>query len=291
MSANNTLKIAMSGTTGFVGNNLSLALSAKGWEIIALGRQDFDLPSEQLAKKMEGAQVVINLAGAPIIKRWTKEYKQTLYDSRIIVTRKLVKACENMSTRPRLFISTSAIGYYAEEGTHTEEKHTPAQNFLGNLTREWEKEAAKAQELDIRTVIFRFGVVLGKDGGALKEMLLPFKLGIGGKIGDGRQPFSWIHMEDLIQAYFSAIDFPSYSGIYNLTSPNPTTNLGLTKALGKALFRPTFFRVPTCVLKFQYGEGARLLTGGQKVLPERLLESKFEFRFPTIDQALRDCVS
>lgn len=291
MNANNTQKIAMSGSTGFVGSHLSKELNDRGWEIIALGRKDYNLPPEQLAEKMEGAEVVINLAGAPIIKRWTKEYKQTLYESRITVTRKLVEACGKMSNMPRLFISTSAIGYYSETGTHTEDKHIPANNFLGNLTKEWEKEAAKAQELDIRTVIFRFGVVLGKDGGALKEMLLPFKLGIGGKIGDGRQPFSWIHITDLIRAYFAAIDFPSYSGVYNLTSPNPTTNLGLTKALGKALFRPTFFYVPTCILKFQYGEGARLLTGGQKVLPERLLAGNFEFNFSSIEEAVKDCVS
>ena len=291
MNVNNSQKIAMSGATGFVGSHLSRALCDRGWEIIGLGRKDFNMPNEKLAAKMEGAEIIINLAGAPILKRWTDEYKKTLFDSRIKVTRKLVNACEKMNNKPRLLISASAIGYYAEEGIHTEEKHIPATSFLGNLTKKWEAEAFKAQELDIRTVIFRFGVVLGKDGGALKEMLLPFKLGLGGKIGDGKQPFSWIHIQDLVRAHFAAIDYPSYSGVYNLTSPNPTTNLGITKALGKALMRPTFFPVPKCVLKFQYGDGAKVLTGGQKVLPERLIQSKFEFMFQTIEEAIEDCIS
>lgn len=240
---------------------------------------------------MEGSDIVINLAGAPIIKRWTDKHKKALYDSRINVTRKLVQAYAKMSVKPRLFISTSAIGYYAENGTHTERKYKHADNFLGNLAKQWEEEAVKAKELNIRTIIFRFGVVLGKDGGALKQMLLPFKLALGGTIGNGRQPFSWIHIKDLLRAHLAVIDSSSYSGVYNLTSPNHATNGGLTKALGKALCRPTFLHIPHFVLKLQFGEGASVLIGGQKVLPERLLESNFKFQFPTIEEAVKDCVS
>ena len=149
----------------------------------------------------------------------------------------------------------------------------------------------KAEELGIRTVIFRLGVVLGKQGGALKQMLLPFKLGLGGPVGDGKQHFSWIHIEDLMQAYLEAISSPSFQGAYNLTSPNPTTNMGLTRALGKALGRPTFFRVPGLALKLHFGEGATVLTGGQHVIPERLMEAGFSFRYPTIEEAVQDCIS
>ena len=149
----------------------------------------------------------------------------------------------------------------------------------------------QAESLGVRTVIFRFGVILGKNGGALQQMLLPFKLGLGGRIGNGSQPFSWIHMEDLMQAYISAINTPSFQGAYNLTSPQPATNRGLTKALGKALCRPTFFRVPHLILQLQFGEGATVLTGGQRVFPERLLESKFKFKYTSIEEAIKDCVS
>jgi len=291
MTVNNKQAIAISGATGFVGSHLSEALRDKGWEIIELGRKDFTLSAEELAEKIAGAEVIINLAGAPIIKRWTEEYKNIMRESRVTVTRKLVDACKCMDVKPTLFISTSAIGIYADNGIHTEKEFIPADNFLGKLARDWEEEAVKAATLNIRTVIFRFGVVLGKDGGALKQMLVPFKLGLGGKIGSGSQPFSWIHITDLIRAFFAAIDSPAYSGIYNLTAPHPTTNLGLTKALGKILFRPTFFHIPKCVLKLQLGEGAKVLTGGQKVLPERLLESKFAFQFPTIEEAIKDCLS
>lgn len=286
-----THTIAMSGSTGFVGSLLVKILQEQGWQIIPLGRKDFASGVEALAKKMEGSDIVINLAGAPIIKRWTNEYKQELHDSRVHVTGRLVQACAKMNSKPELFISTSAIGYYNEKGTHTEQKYVHADNFLGNLAQKWEKEALKAKDLDIRTVIFRFGVVLGKDGGALKQMLIPFKLGLGGKIGNGTQSFSWVHIKDLMRAYVTVIDSSSYSGIYNLTSPNPSTNGGLTMALGKALCRPTFFHIPHCILKLQFGEGASVLTGGQRVLPERLLHNNFKFQFPTIDEAVKDCVS
>lgn len=283
--------IAMSGSTGFVGKRLYEVLRENGWDIIPLGREDFASPATDLARKLEGADVIINLAGAPIIKHWTAGYKKVLYDSRITVTRKLVEACGEMAVKPGVFISTSAIGFYADDGQHTEKKFVQADTFLGNLTQKWEEEAMKAESLGPRTIIFRFGVVLGKNGGALQQMLLPFKLGLGGHVGKGSQSFSWIHIEDLIQAYITAINTPSFHGVYNLTTPHPTTNRGLTKALGKALCRPTFFRVPHLILRLQFGEGATVLTGGQHVLPEHLLESNFTFQFPTIEEAVKDCVS
>ncbi len=292
MKKTNSHKVAISGATGFVGSNLISAFHKHGWETVPLGRAQFILSTEELAKHINGVDVVINLSGAPVTGRWTEEYKKIMYESRVQVTRKLVAACSEVNTKPELLISTSAIGYYAAGDTvHTEEQHVKADDFLGNLARDWEGEALKARKADIRTVIFRFGVVLGRDGGALKQMLLPFKMGMGGTIGDGSQAFSWIHMHDLIRAYETVIDDSSYNGIYNLTSPNPTTNRGLTESLGNALGRPTMLRVPKFLLRMQMGEGAHVLMEGQTVLPKRLLDSGFPFSFSTIEEAVKDCIT
>ena len=281
--------VAMSGATGFVGSNLARVFREIGWQVIPLERNDFK--SGMLAEKMKNADVVVNLAGAPVTSRWTEEYKKTMYESRVTITKNIVAACSQINPGPNVFISTSAIGYYASGGPHTENRHVKADTFLGHLAQDWEKEALRAKELGIRTVIFRFGVILGKDGGALEKMLTPFKLGMGGTIGDGSQPFSWVHIKDLIRAYQTAVDDVSYEGIYNLTSPHPTTNKGLTKALGNALGKPTMMKVPAFVLRLQLGEGAQILTEGQHVLPERLLARGFSFLFNEIEDAVNDCVA
>jgi uncharacterized protein (TIGR01777 family) len=291
MDAKTTYRIAMSGETGFIGSHLGEAFRAQGWEIVPLGRQDFKMEPEDLAKRMQGVDIVVNLAGAPVIKRWTEEHKKDMYESRITVTRKLVKAVSVMDSRPKLFISTSAVGYYDTKGIHTEEQHVKADDFLGRLAQDWEGEALKARKIGMRTVIFRFGIVLGRDGGALKQMLIPFKLGLGGTIGDGSQPFSWVHIKDLINTYLTVIENNKYEGIYNLTAPNPTTNRGFTKALSKALCRPALLCIPKFLLRLQLGEGAYVLTKGQTVIPKRLIDSGFTFLFPEIDEAVKDCVS
>jgi uncharacterized protein len=282
--------IAMSGASGFVGSHLCRKFQENGWEIIALGRKEFDLPTAELANRLQGVDVIVNLAGAPVISRWTEAYKKILYESRITLTRKLVSACLLMEKTPRVFLSTSAIGCYASTGTHTEENHVLADNFLGRLALDWEQEAFRAKEFNCRTAVFRFGVVLGRDGGALAKMLPPFKLGLGGTIGNGRQPFSWIHIKDLVRVFEAAIKDSTYEGVYNMTAPHPTDNLGLTRALGSALSRPTLFPVPEFVLRGLYGEGAKVLTSGQTVIPKRLLDRGFRFDFPTIDDAVADCL-
>ena len=282
--------IALSGASGFVGSNLSRQLEGKGYKMIPLGRKEFSLSTGELADILKPANSIINLAGAPVINRWTDEYKKIMHDSRVSLTRKLVESCALLDKKPRVFLSASAVGCYASAGIHTEENHVLVDDFLGKLTQEWEHEAFKANALGIRTAVFRFGVVLGKGGGALAKMLTPFKLGLGGVIGSGQQAFSWIHIKDLIRVFEKAITDPGYEGIYNLTAPNPTTNQGLTKALGKALARPTVVSVPEFVLRMQFGEGAQVLTSGQHVIPERLLASGFDFEFPYIEEALADCV-
>jgi uncharacterized protein (TIGR01777 family) len=282
--------IALSGASGFVGSNLSRELEGKGYKIIPLGRKEFSLSNQELADILKPVDSIINLAGAPVINRWTEEYKKTMYDSRVSLTRKLVDSCALLDKKPGVVLSASAVGCYSSAGIHTEEDHVLADDFLGKLTKEWEHEAFRANDLGIRTAVFRFGVVLGKGGGALAKMLTPFKLGLGGVIGSGQQAFSWIHIRDLIRIFGNALSDPGYEGIYNLTAPNPTTNKGLTKALGKALSRPTFLSVPEFVLRMQFGEGAQVLTSGQHVIPERLLASGFDFEFPDIEESLADCV-
>jgi uncharacterized protein (TIGR01777 family) len=286
-----TYKIAMSGASGFVGSNLRKAFSEEGWDTVSLGRNDFSTCPEGLAKQMQNADVVVNLAGAPVIGRWTKEYKKTIYDSRIGITKMLVEACLVMNPKPKLLISTSAVGYYGSEGINTENKYMKADDFIGHLAQDWEEEALRAGAIGIRTVIFRFGVVLGRDGGALKQMITPFKFGLGGTIGDGSQGFSWIHIKDLSRAYIYAIENSACEGIYNLTAPDPSTNRGLTVALSKALKKNSFISIPLSVLRLRYGEGADALINGQSVIPKRLLESGFDFLFTEIDEAVRDCIS
>ncbi|HAM53306.1 MAG TPA: TIGR01777 family protein [Nitrospiraceae bacterium] len=280
----------MSGATGFIGSHLTRAFENKGWKVIPLRRDDFSLEDEIWLRKFEHVDVVINLAGTTIATRWTEEYKKQIVSSRIDTTKRIVLALKEIPQKPRLFISASAVGIYRAEGVHTEEDTNYATDFLGKLAFQWEQEALKAKEAGIRMMIFRLGVVLGPDGGPLQKMLVPFRTGLGGVVGDGKQPFSWVHIEDLIRAYLTAIENEQYEGIYNLTAPNPTTNAGLSKALGKALHRPTFMRIPGFAVKLKLGDAAILLTSGQHALPKRLTESGFVFQFPEIETAIIDLV-
>jgi len=283
------MNIAMSGATGFVGRHLTKAFEEKGWKVIPLGRGDFR-EEEILLSKIRDADVVVNLAGAPIAERWTEEYKKILYSSRVETTKKIVEAMGKGKKRPGVFISASAVGIYDSGGVYTEKNARYADDFLAKLSLDWEQAALGAKDAGIRTVIFRFGLVLGPDGGVIQKMLLPFKMGLGGTLGDGKQAFSWVHIEDLVGAYLTVIDHSDFEGIYNLTAPNPTTNKGLTRALADALHKPAVMRVPFFVLKLQLGEGAKAVLEGQSVLPERLLEKGFTFRFSEIDKAIQDLV-
>ena len=283
--------VAISGSSGFVGSYLSQFLSQNGLTVIKLQRRDFHKTPTQLATKLSGIDAVINLAGAPIIKRWSNEYKNILYHSRIDTTKKLVNACYIAEHKPSLFLSSSAIGYYDSISMHTENKHTKANDFLGLLTDNWEQEALRAQSLNIRTVIFRFGVVFGKNGGALKQMLLPFKLGLGGMIGTGKQAVSWIHIHDLARACLTVINDKTYRDAYNLTAPTPTTNQELSQTLGRVLNRPVLLTIPPWAIKLFYGEGADILTKGQRVIPERLSQAGFKFNFTNLKDTLTDCLN
>lgn len=281
------MQIVICGANGFIGRKLSVAIKRRKWEVIPLSRADFVKGTRHLARKISGADVLINLAGAPVVGRWSESYKQELRNSRIITTQRLVDALMVSEKIPELFISTSAIGIYAANGRHTELIFDLAGDFMGKLCQDWEAEAEVAVPLT-RTIIFRLGIILAGDGGALPKMMMPFKLGLGGKIGSGRQGFSWIHIQDLIAAYFFVIENSQLSGTFNITSPEPVDNRSFTRLISRILHRPALFPVPVFVLKLIFGEGSTAISGGQTVLPERLMNIGFQFSFPTIDGALKD---
>lgn len=276
--------IAITGSSGFVGQNLIKFFKNKNYEVISIKR-DYLKDENKLLDIISKSDIIINLAGANIINRWTASYKKLLYSSRIDTTKALVKAINNSHTKPKLLISTSAVGIYDNKNTYDETANTH-NDFLANLCKDWENEAKKSA---ISVSIFRFGIVLGKNGGALDKMLLPFKLGVGGVIGSGNQAFSFIHIDDLINAYDYVIE-NQLDGTFNLTAPTPTTNKGLTKALGKYLHRPTIFPVPEFMLKIIFSEGAKVLTDGQSAIPKNLMDNGFKFKFENIEQAIEDLV-
>jgi len=269
------MKIAMTGAHGFIGSNLGRRFP----EHVAIDRNDtVDLISE----KIKGIDCVINLAGAPIIKRWNNAYKEVLWASRIGTTRKIVSALEK--TPVRFFISMSAVGIYQDGISCDEDCVEFSRDFLGILAQAWEKEARKAP---CPTAIFRLGIVLGKESGALQKMLWPFRLGLGGPIGDGSMMMSWIHKDDLIDA-ISFVMERGLTGVFNAVSPSPVTNKEFTKALSSVLKRPAFVSVPIILLKVMYGDAACILVASKIAHPKRLLEAGFMFNHPTIEGALMD---
>ena len=280
--------LAITGSSGFVGTSIKKRFESKGFTVIGIKRETLK-DIKELTKIIEKADVVINLAGANIINRWTESYKKLLYSSRIDTTKALIKAFKKADNKPELLISTSAVGIYDNVACYDEDDFNYSKDFLGDLAKDWEAEALKANELGIRTGIFRFGIVLG-DGGALQKMLTPFKFGVGGIIGDGKQDFSFIHISDLLDAYEFVIENRTCEGTYNLTAPTPTTNYGLTKALGKTLNRPTILPVPEFALNLIFSEGAKVLTDGQCAKPKRLVDSGFKFKYTNIEETIEDLV-
>ncbi|MCG3651068.1 TIGR01777 family oxidoreductase [Aliarcobacter butzleri] len=280
--------IAISGANGFVGTSLTNFFSSFEYKIVPLSRDILNNKSK-LEEVLNSTDIVINLAGANIINRWSETYKKLLYSSRIDTTSKIVNAISSISNKPKLLISTSAVGIYDNKSIY-DENGSFSNDFLSNLCQDWEKEALKAKSEATKVAIFRFGIILGKDGGALQKMITPFKFGLGGTIGSGKQAFSFIHINDLLNAYKFVIE-NDYDGVFNLTAPTPTTNKGLTLALGKTLKRPTILPVPEFVLKLIFSEGARVLTDGQSAIPKRLLDLGFEFKFKTIEETIENLCS
>jgi len=283
-------RIAISGATGFIGSSLSDFLQNNGYKTIQLTRNDFLKEPEVLAKKLKGCAVIINLAGAPIgAKKWTPSYKQEILASRVNTTHKLVEAIHLLYVKPELLISTSAVGVYDSFEVHDEFSTSYADDFLGSVCQKWEAEAFKAQTLDnVRLCIVRLGVVLGREGGALPRILKPFKYGMGAKLGDGHQIFPFIHIKDVLSAFWYLIQREQSSGIYNFVTPQMISNLELTNALKQRFLGSLVSSVPETILRIFYGEGADLLLKGQKVKPARLQNDGFHFAYPSFSEVLDD---
>ena len=294
--------ILITGGTGFIGRNLVPVLKEQNYDITVLTRS----PEKYRAyptfngvsltsslSEVAPVDVVVNLAGANLsAKRWTDSYKQEIVESRLNLTENLIEWIKGQSKKPHTLISGSAIGYYGARGNEElDESSTSgsASQFQVRLCSQWEDAAYKAESLGLRVCCIRTGVGLGNEG-ALQQMLTPFKFGLGGKLGNGNQYFSWIHIKDHIRALMHLINNHELSGSFNLTAPHPVTNERLTKALGKQLSRPTFATMPAFALNVIVGEMAKMLLTGQRVFPKKLEEKGFTFEYPTIDEALEDLI-
>jgi uncharacterized protein (TIGR01777 family) len=235
---------------------------------------------------------VIHLAGEPVAQRWNTTVKRAIHDSRETGTRNLVAGLRDAGDgRPRALISSSAVGYYGKHGDErVPESTAPGDDFLARVCVAWEREGDAAGELGVRVVHVRTGVVLDRTGGALKTMLTPFKLGVGGPVAGGEQYMPWIHVDDLVALYLRALDDESWTGAYNGSAPEPVTNKVFSKALGRALHRPAVAPVPAVALRLLYGDMAEVVTEGQRAVPERALAAGFSFGHPDLDEALADAL-
>ncbi len=274
------MRIAVFGASGFIGGHLTAALRARGDDVHAGSLRD----PAAAAHLADGCDVVVNLSGEPIGQRWNAAVKRAIGESRVELPRRFIEALAAAKHLPRAYISASAVGYYgsSERRTFTESS-PPGSDFLADVCVRWEREADLAGALGMRVAKIRTALALG-NGGALAKIVPPFRLGLGGIIGSGRQWFPWIHIDDLVGIYLLAID--GADGVLNAVAPNPVTNAQFTHALGRALHRPTIVTTPTFALRTMLGEGADVVLTGQRVLPERTLALGYRFVYETIDDAL-----
>ena len=299
------MKIAITGATGLIGRPLGLSLIEDGHELVVLTRNsrkaEKSYPNSELiswdaiaeappARMLSGCEAFIHLAGENVAGgRWTKQRREAIRDSRAIGTRNLVECILHCRPLPRVLLSGSAIGFYGDrQDEELDESSAAGEGFFAQLGTRWEKEARPAVEAGLRVVFLRSGIVLSTQGGALAKMLGPFRKGLGGRLGSGRQWMSWIHLEDEVQAIRMALENPEVAGPLNLTAPNPVTNKQFTRSLAAALRRPAFFPVPAFALKLLVGKemAQQLLLQGQRVLPKKLEQYGFQFRFSQLDEAL-----
>ncbi len=296
------MNILITGATGFIGSYLRNMLLREGHFLTIVSRspekyeeetaknQQFVSWDDDLAAQMDKNDAVVNLAGSSIFgKRWTKEVKQKIYSSRIESTEQLVEAIREADNRPDVMISASGADYYNPAGDQVLDESAPAgDSFLSKVCVDWEAAAQPVTELGVRLGTPRIGVVLEKDGGALQQMLLPFKLFVGGPIGSGEQYFPWIHMLDLCRGLIAPIENKSIAGAYNLNAPNPVTMDEFANELASQLHRPSLFRVPEFALDIILGEAANPVITSKRMQPKKLQQHGFEFRFPFLRQALGD---
>jgi uncharacterized protein (TIGR01777 family) len=298
----------MTGGTGFVGTQLTRSLTEKGFEVTILTRSIRQgQPARDGALYVEGDptatgtwqdkvaehDVVINLAGTSIFTRWNRKTKEQMRNSRILTTRNVVEALSGRQGKKTTLLSTSAIGYYGFCGEEAlREDSPPGGDFLASLAQDWEAAAMEAEQFGVRVVCCRFGIVMGRRGGALAEMVPLFRKGLGSPLGSGHQWVSWVHEKELADIHLFLIENERITGAVNCTAPNPVTNRKLTSVLAEVLGKPAFLpAVPGFVLKLKMGEFGNVLLKGQKVLPAQLLNNGYQFRFGTLKEALKDLLS
>ena len=299
------MRVAITGGTGLIGSRLVPVLVGLGDEVLILTR-NIAKAKEKLGKNvevekwdpfegeldsgvLEGCQGIVNLAGETINSRWTKARKERILNSRIQTTFGLVKSMEKVKDKPKIFINASAVGYYGPKNDERLSENEPAgKDFLATVCKKWEEEALKAEKLGIHVVALRLGVVLASDGGALQKMLMPYRFFAGGPAGNGRQWLSWIHIEDLTKIIQYSLNNNTLEGPVNATAPQPVTNRDFSRILGEVLHRPSWLPVPGAIMRLAFGEMADMLLNGQRVVPEKLLRSGFEFQYPDLRQALEN---
>lgn len=301
------MRVVVTGATGFVGQSLVRELNARNHRVVVLTRDPggaarrlplvaaihaFDPNTEAApAEALDGADAIVHLAGESVAGRWTEAKKQAIRESRVLGTRNLVEGLRDLDHRPGAFVSSSAIGFYGDRGDEElTEDAGPGGDFLATVAVEWEGEAARATDFGLRVASLRTGIVLGTGGGALHEMLLPFRLGLGGPMGGGRQWWSWIHMHDLVRMILAALEEP-WSGSWNATTPRPERQSDFARILAGTLGRPAVLPAPAFALRAVLGEFATELLTSHRVLPRRALDAGFSFRFGRLEDALADLLS
>ncbi len=299
------MNVTVTGATGLIGSRLVERLRERGDGVTVLSRSPerardslhadaarWDLMSEPApSEALRGRDAVVHLAGEPVAQRWSDKAKRAIRDSRVIGTRHLITGLRAAEPRPAVLVSSSAVGYYGPHGDEPVDEGTPpGDDFLSQICVEWEREAHAATELGMRVVEVRTGVVLDSAGGALKTMLTPFKLGVGGPVAGGGQYMPWIHVDDVVGIYLAALDQERWSGPINASAPEPATNRDFSRALGRALHRPAIAPVPALAIKALYGEMAEVVTQGQRAVPKRAQELGYSFAHPDLDEALRSAL-
>ena len=288
------MRVTVTGATGTIGRALVTALTRRGDEVTPLSRSS-NWPQPKSApppaEVLSGRNAVVHLLGEQIAQRWSDDAKREIRDSRIRSTRNLVDAIGALpeAERPRVLVSQSGAGWYGHRGDERLDESAPAgDDFLARLSADWEAEARRAEELGVRVVVNRTGMVLSASGGALEKMLPFFKAGVGGPVAGGRQYVPWVHLDDVVGAILFELDNEAAAGPMNVTAPEPATNRELSKALGRVLRRPAFAPVPALAVRALYGEMADIVTTGQRAVPARLTELGYSFHHPELEDALRD---
>lgn len=291
----------IAGATGFIGRELVGLLLNTGHSVNYLGRKRSTTLDSRAAfhlwkpeeppplNSVPRFDAMINLVGEPVAQRWTEDVKRRIYESRVIGTRKLVSSIGEIRYKPSVLVNASAVGYYGDRGDEIlTETSSPGNDFLAKVCVDWEREAQRAHEFGVRVVTIRTAVVLGRDGGALKQMLPPFRLGAGGRLGTGRQWMPWIHMRDLLRLYVFAVENQPVQGPLNGSGPQPVTNAEFTQKLANVLHRPAILPVPKFALKMAFGELADFMLASERVIPATAERLRFNFEYPEVGTALQD---